>query len=103
MLNKIKEDLELLQEFPLGITQAYCKKAREAASKALAAADEPSTLNYVYNLFDLREKIKYAIDFCSAESIVYNSIVYYPLEMLEELKEYLENSFSKPQQQENNN
>lgn len=103
MLNKIKENVELLAAFPLGITQAYCKKAQEAASKALAAADKPESLEYIYNIFDLREKVRSAMRFCSSEPIVHNSEVVYPLELLKNTDEQIENLFSESQQTDNNN
>ena len=103
LLNKIKENVELLAAFPLGIAQAYCKKAQEAASKALVAANEPESLEYIYNMFDLREKIRSAMLFCSSEPIVHNSEVIYPLELLKNADEQIENLFSESQQADNNN
>lgn len=103
MLKKIKEDLELLQGLPLRLTQAYCKQAYAAASTLLAAADEPHSLEYTYNLFDLREKIQRAIQFCSPESVINYSEVLNPLEMLKYVEALIEEIISKPQQTDNEN
>lgn len=103
MLKKIKEDLELLQGLPLRLTQAYCKQAYAAASKALAAAEMPSSIDYVYSIFDLREKIKRAILHCSPEQVINNSEVLSPLEMLKDVEALIEEIISEPQQTNNEN